>query len=235
MTTSAQAVTPKSGRHNRSFKNYLIDSRFQLKYTSYLVAVAVFISGILGGFLWKTSRDVVEASSALTAESKKVSEISRMNIEKLGYGDDAEFLKEFSAEAAEQDHKVELRQAALVARQQTMINALVGGLVLLVVLIGLLGIYITHKVAGPIFKMKRLLSQVGDGKLVFEGKLRKGDELQDFFETFQTMVEKLRARQAAEVSELEKAIEMARASGANAESIAKVVLVRDEMKRAIDL
>ena len=38
-----------------------------------------------------------------------------------------------------------------------MLYALVGGLTVLVVLIGLLGIYFTHKVAGPIYKMKMLL------------------------------------------------------------------------------
>ena len=58
----------------------------------------------------------------------------------------------------------------------------------MVVLIGLLGIYFTHKVAGPVYKMKRLLKQVGQGNLRVEARLRKGDELQDFFDTFTQMV-----------------------------------------------
>ena len=109
-----------------------------------------------------------------------------------------------------------------------------GALALLVVIIGMCGIWFTHKIAGPVYKMKMLLRQVGDGKLVFQGKLRKGDELQDFFEAFSSMVDKLRDRQAKEVAQLDIALGMAGEAGASQESLAKVRLVRDEMKRAID-
>jgi nitrogen fixation/metabolism regulation signal transduction histidine kinase len=116
-----------------------------------------------------------------------------------------------------------------------MLTYLVSGLSLLVILIGMLGIYFTHKVVGPIYKMKLLLKQVGDGKLNFQGRLRKGDELQDFFETFQQMVDKLKARQKTEVEELESAIDAAKESGASEEAVAKIVGVRDAMKRALDV
>src|SRR5205085_1188468 len=143
-------------------------------------------------------------------------------------------MKDFEKESLTYDKKVDDQQAALVKQQNTMLYVLVGGLALLVILIGMLGIYITHKVAGPIFKMKRLLRQVGEGKLTIDGRLRKGDELVHFFETFQTMVEKLRERQKREIEELEKAIELAKAGGASNESMARVILVRDEMKSALD-
>ena len=104
----------------------------------------------------------------------------------------------------------------------------------MVLLIGVLGIYITHKVAGPIYKMKMLLRQVGDGKLTFHGRLRKGDELQDFFEAFATMVEKLSARQRRECELLEAAIEKAKAAGVSDEDIHNVIVVRDEMRAALD-
>jgi methyl-accepting chemotaxis protein len=255
MTTSAptageQQQQNQTGRYKRSVRNYLIDSRFQLKYTGILVGVALVITGVLGFFLWRTSRDVVETSNAvvstgnkLTEESKKVSEISKMQITNF-VGDDPaakDLMKTFTEESSAYDKKIEDQQKALadqqkqlLARQNTMLYALIGGLALMVALIGMLGIYFTHKVAGPIFKMKRLLRQVGEGKLTIEGRLRKGDELHDFFETFETMVKKLRERQSREVEELEKAIEIAKKSGASAESVAKVSTVRDEMKRALE-
>jgi nitrogen fixation/metabolism regulation signal transduction histidine kinase len=102
-------------------------------------------------------------------------------------------------------------------------------------LIGVLGIYFTHKVVGPIYKMKLLLKQVGDGKLNFYGKLRKGDELQDFFIVFEAMVEKLKERQRREVAELEAAMDAAKISGASDDAIDKIRVVRDEMKAALDL
>ncbi len=65
-------------------------------------------------------------------------------------------------------------QAARVeAQQRRVLVGLVAGLSLFVVALGLAGIVFTHKVAGPIFKMKRLLREVGSGKLVVRERLRK--------------------------------------------------------------
>ena len=123
-----------------------------------------------------------------------------------------------------------------ISKQRTMLQSLVGGLLLMCFIIGIMGIYITHKIAGPIYKMKMLLRQVGDGKLNFRaGRLRKGDELQEFFETFEQMVEKLKARQAKEVATLEAALEEARRAGVGDTSLSKIASVRDEMKAALDV
>ena len=248
---TAQATPAKTGQgpYKRSVKNYLIDSRFQLKYTGLIVLATAIISAALFAFLWRTSREVIDESVTAAGQSKealdqsmKVSEMVKMSITNDPiYKDDPDLLKSVTDESNKQDQQIRDQQAALVrqqdaiaTQQNTMLFGLVGALVVLVVLIGMMGIYFTHKVAGPIFKMKRLLRQVGEGKLTFEGRLRKGDELQDFFETFAQMVEALRARQAKEVDELEKAIKMAKESGANPESIARIASVHDEMKRSLE-
>ncbi|MBK8217390.1 MAG: hypothetical protein IPK71_26995 [Myxococcales bacterium] len=233
--SNAEAAAAPRPKYKRSVKNYIVDSRFQLKYTSFIVIVAVAIAAPLGVFLFRTSEKVVAESQKVVEESKKVSEVVSLQISKDPvYGSDPELAKAFGAESSSAADKVKAQQEALVAEQRTMMRALVGALGLMVVLIGLLGIYFTHKVAGPIYKMKMLLRQVGEGKLTFYGKLRKGDELQDFFETFATMVERIKERQKREVDELESAIEAARASGASEEAIAKIGHVRDEMKRALE-
>jgi hypothetical protein len=233
--SNAEAAAAPRPKYKRSVKNYIVDSRFQLKYTSFIVIVAVAIAAPLGLFLFRTSEKVVAESQKVVEESKKVSEVVSLQISKDPvYGSDPELAKAFGAESSSAADKVKAQQEALVAEQRTMMRALVGALGLMVVLIGLLGIYFTHKVAGPIYKMKMLLRQVGEGKLTFYGKLRKGDELQDFFETFATMVERIKERQKREVDELEAAIEAARASGASEDAIAKIGHVRDEMKRALE-
>ncbi len=232
MTTSN--FPTNTGRYKRSFRNLLIDSRFQLKYTSLLVIVALAVSVLLGGFLYATSREVVAESARVVEESKKVSDVVMMSI-KDNYGQDTDLASAFTDEASKSDQKLLEQQKALVRQQQKMLAALVGALAALVILIGMCGIWFTHKIAGPVYKMKMLLRQVGDGKLVFQGSLRKGDELQDFFEAFSSMVDKLRDRQAKEVAQLDAAIRLAGEAGASEESLAKVQLVRDEMKRAIDL
>jgi hypothetical protein len=230
-------MTPSTApvKYKRSPKNYLINARFQLKYTAIIIGVALVISALLGGFLWQTSGDVVFESQKVVDESRKVSEVARLNLLKDPiYADNPELLKAVTEGSSDQDKQVERQQAQLAKHQRTMLYSLVGGLTVLVMLIGLLGIVFTHKVAGPIHMMKGLLRQVGDGKLTFNRRPRKGDELVDFFEVFQSMVEQLKARQAKEVELLEKGLDAARKSGATDDVLANIMSVRDEMKRALE-
>lgn len=221
MTAAAAPPAEKTGRHQRSVKNYLLDKRFQFKYTGFIVGAALVISAILGTFLVRTSFEVIE-------ESKKVSQVATKNItDDPVYADNPELLKSFKDAADEQDR-------SMAARQRNTLVGILGGLTLLVLLLGVLGIYTTHKIAGPVYKMKGLLTQVGQGKLNFRGGLRKGDELVHFFETFQVMVESLKARQAKEIAQLDAGIEAAKKSGATDESLANIITVRDEMKRALE-
>ncbi|MGH7437776.1 MAG: signal protein, partial [Polyangiaceae bacterium] len=98
--------------------------------------------------------------------------------------------------------------------------------------IGVLGILFTHKVAGPVFKMKRLLKMVGDGRLYIAESLRKGDELQSFFDTFTAMVASLREREKVKLDAVDKALA---ALDRNAPDEARAALTgtRDTMKRRL--
>ena len=231
MTTTATSPE-RAGAYKRSMRNFLLDSRFQLKYTGFLVIVAVGISGVMGAVLYETTLSVVGESSALVDESKKVSEVSRMNIRDLA-SDSPELLTEFNREADAHDKALGDQQTRLIHRQQVMIESLVGGLALMVVLIGMFGIYFTHKVAGPVFKMKRLLKQVGDGHLHVDARLRRGDELVDFFETFTQMVQGLRQMEANQLADVEAAVK-ALEGGTKEETSAALKRVRDAMKTALE-
>jgi hypothetical protein len=240
MTTSPEhPPAPQGGpprvKYKRSVRNYLIDSRFQLKYTSFILIAAITISAVLGVFLWRTSGDVVRESQRVVEQSKKVSDVVRMSIkDDPVYGDNPALAQEFTKESNEQDNKIQAQQDALVRQQQTMLYTLVGALAVMVFVIGVLGIYFTHKVAGPIYKMKLLLNQVADGRLNVNAKLRKGDELQDFFDVFANMVGNLRSRKAAEVAAIEGAIEEAKGKGGDEEVLAVFGRVRDELKKSLE-
>lgn len=232
MTPAATSPQSQQGGYKRSARNYLLDSRFQLKYSGFLVLVAVVISGIMGAVLYETTLAVVGESSALVEESKKVSEVSRMNIRDLA-SDSPELLTEFNREADAHDKALSDQQGRLIHGQQLMIESLVGGLALMVVLIGLLGIYFTHKVAGPIYKMKRLLKQVGDGHLHVDARLRRGDELTDFFDTFTQMVQGLRQMESRQLQDVEAAIK-ALEGGSQVDAAAALGRVRDAMNHALE-
>jgi methyl-accepting chemotaxis protein len=89
---------------------------------------------------------------------------------------------------------------------------LVGAGLALVALLAAMGIVITHRIVGPVHKMKRLLRRVSTGRLVVEERLRRGDELEDLFDTFLQMTYSLRAMQAARLATLETTLVRAEAS-----------------------
>jgi len=235
MAEAATASPEVSGRHQRRLKNYLLDPHFQLKYAGYLMLIAVVLSVGLGAVIWHTSNAVVAESlnavhqgeevvargKEVVAESQKVSLVVQMNIVKDPvYSDNPALLEAFKADAARQDERLRAQQDRLVkqandlkqqsadlARQQrTVLLTLCGALALLVVLIGAAGIIVTHRVAGPIFKMRTNLRAVADGRLRVPTPLRKGDELVDFFEAYRAMVISLRERQEGEIAKLTRAI-----------------------------
>ena len=120
------------------------------------------------------------------------------------------------------------------AQDRKVLYSILGGILALALVLGLIGIIVTHKVVGPAYKMRLLLNQVADGKLKLAGRLRKGDELQELFEAFANMVESLREAQAREVAELDAAIEQARESGASDEALAHLTEVRDRMAMTLE-
>lgn len=125
-------------------------------------------------------------------------------------------------------------EADAQAADRRVLFSIVGGVAFLVFALGITGIYVTHKVVGPAYKMRLLINEVATGRLRLAGRLRKGDELQHVFLAFADMVESLREAQAREVAELEAAIEKARETGADESALKGVVEVRDRMRAALD-
>jgi len=241
------AAKPKTGRHQRRLRNYLLDSRFQLKYAGYFVAIAVVLSAALGLVLWQTSRQllrqseqVVERGQQVVAEGRKVSEVVKMNIvQDPVYGDDPALKEAFEEGDKKYTEKLVDEQQQLEAQSKHLADqhtaaALVLVVALLVVFVALAGIVVTHKVAGPIFKMKRQIQRVTEGHMQLPSKLRKGDDLVDFFNAFYHMVEALRARQDQEIKLLEEAIAKLEEK-AEPEELKPIYDVRDEMKAALDV
>ena len=72
---------------------------------------------------------------------------------------------------------------------------IVGFGVVLVLSISAVGILITHKVAGPLYKIASIFGRVRDNRLgPAPANLRKGDRLQEFYGAFKEMHVSLRAR-----------------------------------------
>lgn len=262
MAEAASLSSGLGGRHQRRVKNYLLDRHFQLKYSGYLVLLAVVLSAGLGWMLFRSSSEVIDQSAKsvrqgkevvakgrdVVAESQKVSAVVQMNIVKDPvYSDNPALLEAFKADAAQQDERLKKQQetlqkqaveledqaASLVVQRKVMLTSLFGGLALLVVLIGFGGIIVTHRVAGPIYKMKMNLKAVADGQLSVPSPLRKGDELVEFFDQYRSMVIALRARQEEEIARVEKAI-AALEPKTDAADLEALQALRRDMKAALN-
>lgn len=96
----------------------------------------------------------------------------------------------------------------LLAADQHLLWIYIGITILMMVALGLLGVLVTHRVAGPAYIMGRYLRVIAEGAYPSLRPLRKRDELRGFFESLNLAVEALKKRDAAEADTLEKAIEM---------------------------
>jgi hypothetical protein len=85
-------------------------------------------------------------------------------------------------------HTCEMRQAgsidALEQGRKRILWVLIGTGFLLMAGLGLYGIKMTHRVAGPLFKVSLYFAKMRDGRLDKVYNLRRGDQLVDFYEHF---------------------------------------------------
>ena len=198
MTANAESVPqPTGGPPKRQFKNYLLDTRFQLKYTGMVVGVTAVVASVLGYLAYNESHAQTEM----------------MTINMAVAGESADFIEETAREY-----------------DRNLLLAIVGGIVVLVLALGVTGILVTHRVVGPAYKLKRLFQDVSQGHLRVYGKLRKGDELWDVFVEFEKMINKLRQNQRDEITQLQAVIDRAKEAGTAAPVVGELEGLRDRME-----
>ena len=61
-----------------------------------------------------------------------------------------------------------------------------------VAILGILSIYVTHKIAGPVYRFKRDLAEVCAGNLDISFRLRRRDDLKDLAESLNMVIAELR-------------------------------------------
>ena len=106
--------------------------------------------------------------------------------------------------------------------------AFAGIAVLLAAALGLLGVVITHRVAGPIFVMGHYLSVLSQGRFPRMRTLRRSDELRAFFRVFIEAVEAMKKREAQHVAVLEEALVRMRPLAARSPELQPAVRALEE-------
>jgi nitrogen fixation/metabolism regulation signal transduction histidine kinase len=162
--------------HKRHIKNYLLDRKYQLRYTLIMVLISSLLTAGLG-YVWYQQMRV----TSRTIEVKALASLSDEDVQRI--------------------------KDEMSAQDSLRLLVLVGFGVLFAVVVAGYGIILTHKVAGPLYKMSRHMNDVREGKLgrpVYD--LRKGDHLHEFFETFKLMHSALCKQLESEVRTLDEVI-----------------------------
>ncbi len=181
----ASAPSGPRPRHQRKLSNYLLDKKLQLRYVLVVTILSGVIAGALGFMIYQQRR---AASESIGKDLQALTDTDASQ---------REFQRQVTRDLATDD-------AALVYK---MVGVGVG----LVVILSLYLLIMTHKVAGPLFKVSMYFDKMAVGKLGVVTPLRQGDMLQDFYLSFKEMHEHVRARAKDEAAALEAIVTALRA------------------------
>ena len=243
----ASAPPALGASHQRKLRNFLLEPRFQLKFTAYIVVMSLVLTVLLGAFLVSSARALLqEAEAAVEARGRAV-EASRalseatLNNELLANIDDPAFKAQLDAKSRAIDKEYEdernavaQQRAELVRRQRLTWWVLAGCLLSFIVVAALASIVATHRIVGPLFRVRRIVSEVEGGHLNPPmHALREGDELQDLFDSILRMVRNLRRRTEDDARSVAAALARAEAAGAPEESLDALRVLERQLRQRL--
>ncbi len=248
MSGMAQDTSIAPPAFRRRWRNFLLDTRFQLKFASYVVVSTMVAALLLGGFLWMTSKTLFDEMAAAVDARRKAADTSKelsnatLNNELMQNMDDPAFEKQLKekSEAIDASFRAELQAIEdqrdnLVRRQQITLFSLIGGFFLFIVLVAAVSIVATHKIVGPLYRLKRNFHEMGQGRLNFDrDSLRPKDELKDVFEAFQHMVKEVRDRETSLLQRVQAALQVAQQTRASDELVRELQTLEAKLKASLE-
>ncbi len=140
----------------------------------------------------------------------------------------AEQRRREDAERVAQRKKQDAEAAARRShRELVLLVAIIAFGVVFLVVIFIFNIVITHRTAGPLFKMGRYMDEVKKDRFTEVWNLRKGDQLVDFYSRFQAMHKALVDRVKEDIQVLSAAVEALEKAGVEGEAV-------DSLKRRLE-
>ena len=267
-----------AGKHHnqRSWKNYLLNKRYQLRFTLFMTGLSALLMGLLGWWVKTEARKATEIAINNVYGSADLQHCTRPELGKFGVrapvptgaeggpddplgdgpsSENAQLEDEARAQGEGEDvgdvtrivlgdiesdiQPAEAAPAAIASdevaayyecrmeqaielsglvgpihrgeRQITIVLALTG--LLLLIGITMYGIVMTHRVAGPLYKISLYLNKLRDGRYDTVYNLRKGDQLIEFYEQFKRAHAGLRSMQEEDLARLREVVDIADREG----------------------
>ena len=118
----------------------------------------------------------------------------------------------------------EALQAEFASKDKTVLWGIMGFGVVLILSVAAVGILITHKIAGPLFNIASSCHRIRDNRLAPPlRQLRKGDELQDFYQGFREMHDAIRKRIDDDIRALGQAVAAIEGASSRSPDLEKVL------------
>ena len=190
---TATAAGGKKIKHRRHLSNYMLDKSLQLRYVAFVSVLSAVIAGSLGYLIYR--------------QENRASDTIVTTVGAMGAGGDAEGWGDLQKEIGKD----------LRGNDKMLVWKMVGVGLGLVFVLSLYLVIMTHKVAGPLYKVTGYFDKMAAGKLGDVWPLRKGDMMQEFYKAFKDTHDVLRERAKSDNELTGRFLEACAAAGVSRE------------------
>ena len=172
-------------------KHYLINKSFQLKYTFAIVVtiLAVMLVSGVGLYVGMWSSIIENFSKFKVSENletaKRITDYENVRYQKGDFRLEKIFREAELLSAREQE--------TLHSALKSVNRSLAPKIIMMVIIIFIGGIFVSHRIAGPMYRFEKSAQAISKGDLSVNFYVRKSDEMKHTAVTLEEMVESLRA------------------------------------------
>jgi hypothetical protein len=197
---------PRNRSYKRTWKNLLLNKRYQLRFTLFMVGLSAILMSLLGWWVM-----TVAARATTLAVNNTGTACQGLPGARPAAAAEPAPAESAPAEPGSEGARPRRRPVVTIDdsgmqeledRQRLIFWVLVGAGVVLALGLLLYGIKMTHRVAGPLYKITLYLAKLRGGVYDTVYNLRKGDHLVDFYNQFKAAHAGMRGLQQDDVARL---------------------------------
>jgi methyl-accepting chemotaxis protein len=171
-------------------KKYIIDKKFQLKTTFSIIGVVTILTAVILGSI---SFSIVYNNEKINNIYDIESSIMEFFSSQTNSNADEAYKTAFKFQMNNHNNNMENLKSIITYNRIMLITLLflviIQGIILYILLIKK-----THHISGPIFVMSRYLNEMIEGKFPVTRPLREKDELKEFYELFNNMIDSMKEK-----------------------------------------
>lgn len=218
----------------RKWRNRLVQRGFQIRYTFLIVAVPAAVFLVLGTLYYQE----IEAQDAMlmNLETTQALMLEQDEVEEGTAIDTGLHLEAIDRHLPEEIRYLEEMELYLHGEENWRTGLLVGSFVGMVLVLSLLGVLLTHRIAGPMIAVDRILVEIARDRWTGVRRFRKRDEFKFLDKRIQALLSSLRIREQQELEALQKVRDALGDGEEDADSVARLdALIQAKRERITDV